>query len=150
MPEFGIATGGASRYHTVFPRAAGMASVPTDHELATHPHSARGAYPIPLSRTTTAGFIGRTERGPIDQPVSIRSFAEYCRHFGGHLADGALSHSVHDFFLHGGRSAVIVRIANNARRARLDVPTGAAPLKLQARHPGRHEILRVSIEAGAT
>jgi len=106
----------------------------------------RGAYPISLSSVTTAGFLGRTERGPINEPVAVESFPEYCRYFGGHLADGAVSHAVHDFFVHGGRRAVIVRVANRARRARLDLPTDADPLRLEARYPGRHELLRASID----
>ena len=84
----------------------------------------RGAYPIPLGSLTTAGFIGRTERGPVNEPVCISSFPEYGRYFGGYLADGAVAHAVHDFFAHGGRRAVIVRVANRARRAGLDVPRG--------------------------
>jgi hypothetical protein len=99
-----------------------------------------------LNTVTTAGFLGRTERGPIDEPVAIESFAEYCRCFGGHFADGAVSHAVHDFFLHGGRRAVVVRVANRAVRARIDIPAGEETLRLQARYPGRHEILRVSID----
>lgn len=106
----------------------------------------RGSYPIPLNTATTAGFLGRTERGPINEPVLVESFAEYCRYFGGHFADGAVSYAVHDFFLHGGRKAVVVRVANRAVRARIDVPTGDETLLLQARYPGRHEILRVSID----
>lgn len=106
----------------------------------------RGAYPIPLSALTTAGFLGRTERGPVNEPVCVASFPEYCRYFGGHLADGAVSHAVRDFFLHGGRRAVVVRVANRARRARIDVPGEDEPLRLEARYPGRHELLRVSID----
>jgi hypothetical protein len=53
---------------------------------------------------------------------------------------------VHDFFLHGGRHAVVVRVTNRATRARIDIPCGDEMLRLQARDPGRHEILRVSID----
>ena len=106
----------------------------------------RGAYPIPLGSLTTAGFLGRTERGPVNEPVSISSFPEYGRFFGGYLADGAVAHAVHDFFAHGGRRAVIVRVANRARRAALDVPTADGLLRLEARYPGRHEVLRISID----
>jgi hypothetical protein len=123
-----------------------MTSGTTDPQLAASPGPGRGAYSIPLSLATTTGFIGRTERGPINEPVCVKSFAEYCRLFGGHLADGALSHSVHDYFLHGGLRAVVVRVTNRARRGTLDIPTDSEPLRLQARHPGKHELLRVSID----
>ncbi|MDX1561725.1 MAG: hypothetical protein R3305_02305, partial [Gammaproteobacteria bacterium] len=106
----------------------------------------RGAYPIPLTSPTTAGFLGRTERGPINEPVCVESFPEYCRYFGGHLSGGAVSAAVQDYFLHGGRRAVIVRVANRAARAKIDVPAGDDMLRLEARYPGRHEALRVSID----
>jgi len=106
----------------------------------------RGSYPIPLNTVTTVGFLGRTERGPVNDPVCVESFPEYCRFFGGHITDGAVSYAVHDYFLHGGHRAVIVRATNRATRACIDVPTGDENLRLQARNPGRHEVLRVSID----
>lgn len=123
-----------------------MAIDALDHSLTRSAQPRRGSYPIPLNTATTAGFLGRTERGPINEPILVESFPEYCRYFGGHFADGAVSYAVHDFFLHGGRQAVIVRVANRASRARIDVPTEEEALQLQARYPGRHEILRVSID----
>jgi hypothetical protein len=106
----------------------------------------RGSYPIPLNSVTTAAFVGRTERGPVNEPFLIEGYPEYRRYFGGHGADGAVSHAVHDFFLHGGRRAVIVRVANRATRAQLELPAGDDVFRLQARYPGRHEILRVSVD----
>jgi hypothetical protein len=123
-----------------------MAIETLDHPSTQSAQPRRGSYPIPLNTATTAGFLGRTERGPINEPVLVESFPEYCRYFGGHFADGGVSYAVHDYFLHGGRQAVIVRVANRASRATIDIPTGDTTLTLQARYPGRHEILRVSID----
>lgn len=123
-----------------------MAIETLDHRSSRPTLPGRGSYPIPINIPTTAGFLGRTERGPVNQPVLVESFPEYCRYFGGHFADGAVSYAVHDFFLHGGRRAVIVRVANRASRAYIDIPTENEVLRLQARYPGRHEILRVSID----
>jgi len=129
-----------------FLRTAGMAS--TTPESPADPKSGlrRGAYPIPLGSLTTAGFLGRAERGPVNEPVTISSFPEYGRYFGGYLADGAVARAVHDFFVHGGRRAVVVRVANRARRAALEAPTADGVLRLEARYPGRHEELRISID----
>lgn len=135
-----------SRYHTTFRRAVSMAIRTPDYSSESTSSPGRGAYPIPLSALTTAGFLGRAERGPVNEPVCIESFPEYCRYFGGHLADGSVSHAVHDYFAHGGRRAVIVRVANRASRARIDVPTGGEPLRLEATYPGRHERLRISVD----
>ncbi len=108
-----------------------------------------GAYPIPLVRASTAGFVGCTERGPVNEPVLIRSFAEFYQRFGGHISDSTVPHAVQDYFLHGGRAAVIVRIANRATRAELRCPAGAQVLCFAARDPGSQEILRVSIDYDA-
>jgi hypothetical protein len=123
-----------------------MAAEPRDPSMVEAAGQRRGAYPIPLTRITTAGFLGRTERGPISEPVCVESFAEYCRYFGGHVPGQAVSFAVQDYFLHGGRRAAVVRVANRATRARIDVPAGGDKLRLQARSPGRHENLRVSID----
>lgn len=105
-----------------------------------------GLYPIPLVRTTIAGFIGRTERGPLNEAVVVRSVADYNRAFGGQGSASAVCLAVQDYFLHGGSEAVVVRVANRATRARIDVPAGAQFLRLQARHAGKQEILRISID----
>jgi phage tail sheath protein FI len=130
----------------VFRRAVSMAIRTPYYSSEPTSGPRRGAYPIPLSTVTTTGFLGRTERGPINEPVCIESFPEYCRYFGGHIADGSVSHAVHDFFVHGGRRAVVVRVANRASRARIDVPTATDPLCFEAMYPGRHERLRISID----
>lgn len=103
-------------------------------------------YPIPLIRATATGFIGRTERGPLDEPVTLRSFADYQETFGGHSEDSLVSHAVQDYFRHGGSVAVVVRVANRAQRAEIHCPAGDSALILTARHRGANEVLRVSID----
>jgi len=123
-----------------------MASETPDLSPDRNQAARRGAYPIPVGAICTTGFLGRTQRGPVDEPVAIESFAEYLRYFGGHAAAGSVSHAVQDYFLHGGQRAVVVRVANRALRARLDLPGEDGILHLQARYPGRHELLRASID----
>ena len=45
-----------------------------------------GAKPIEGISTCTVGFIGMTERGPLNLPTLVTSFSEYKRIFGGYLA----------------------------------------------------------------
>lgn len=113
------------------------------------------AYPDPLEgadapparpAVTVAAFLGRTERGPVDEAVAVSSFDEYRRVFGGHSSAGFVSHAVQHFFQHGGRAAVVVRLANGATRAQIDVPAGEDVLRLIARRPGSRELLRVSVD----
>ena len=115
-------------------------------ELRKAESSVSGAYPIPLVRATTVGFIGRTERGPVNEPVAIRSFAEYYQQFGGHIGDSFVSNCVQDFFLHGGGLAVIVRVTNRATRGEIHCPAAGESLAFVARFPGSQEVLRVSVD----
>jgi hypothetical protein len=57
-----------------------------------------------------------------------------------------MSLAVQHFFWHGGEQAVIVRVANRATRAMLEIPAGREVLRLQARQPGSREHLRVSVD----
>ena len=102
--------------------------------------------PLARSAVTVAAFIGRTERGPVDEAVAVSSFDDYRRIFGGHSNAGFVSHAVQHYFLHGGRAALVVRLANGATRATLDLPAGDDTLKLVARRPGSREYLRVSVD----
>jgi hypothetical protein len=42
-----------------------------------------GSRPIPLFSVTVTAFIGRTQRGPLDQSIQVGSFEEFRRIFGG-------------------------------------------------------------------
>ena len=60
--------------------------------------------------TSIAAFIGRTARGVTDLPVTITSFGDFERVYGGLWKDSMLGFAVRDFFLNGGPTAVIVRL----------------------------------------
>ncbi|HEX6288331.1 MAG TPA: phage tail sheath C-terminal domain-containing protein [Herpetosiphonaceae bacterium] len=60
--------------------------------------------------TSITAFIGRTARGPVNQPVQVNSFADFERVFGGLSLTSPLSYAVRDFYLNGGSQALIVRI----------------------------------------
>jgi phage tail sheath protein FI len=76
--------------------------------------------------TSIAAFISRAERGPVNDPVTINSFGDYERHFGGLWLKSTMSFAVRDFFLNGGGQAIIVRLHNGATEAIMRLPTGAA------------------------
>jgi len=105
-----------------------------------------GAEVIPIVSSTIVAFIGRTERGPLNEPVAIKGYEEFSRVFGGHVSFSFVSLAVQHFFWHGGEVATVVRVANRATRATLDIPAGREVLRLQARQPGSREHLRVSID----
>jgi phage tail sheath protein FI len=123
-----------------------MASEPVDLSSGSDPGQ-HGADVIPIVSPTIVAFIGRTERGPLNEPVAVKAFEEFSRVFGGHTSLSFVSLAVQHFFWHGGEAAVVVRVANRATRATLDVPSGRGEiLRLQARQPGSREHLRVSVD----
>ncbi|MFN8488146.1 MAG: phage tail sheath subtilisin-like domain-containing protein [Caldilineaceae bacterium] len=62
--------------------------------------------------TSTTAFIGRTKRGPVDEPTVINSYADFEQIFGGLWLPSTLGYTVRDFFQNGGAKAVIVRLFN--------------------------------------
>jgi hypothetical protein len=127
------------------PSAGRMASEPVDFSAGLG-EPLDGAEVIPIVSPTVVAFIGRTERGPLNEPVTVRNFDEFSRLFGGHTSFSFVSLAVQHFFWHGGERAIVVRIANRATRATLDIPAGREMLRLQARQPGSREHLRVSVD----
>ncbi len=105
-----------------------------------------GNQPILLPGATVTAFIGRTQRGPLNDSVQVGSFEEFRRIFGGHSSFSFLSYTVQHYFQHGGKTAVIVRVANRAVRATLELPAAEQVLHLQAREPGNHCYLRASVD----
>ena len=60
--------------------------------------------------TSIAAFIGRAQKGPVNQATVINSYPDYERTFGGLWLNSSMSFAVRDFFLNGGGQAVIVRL----------------------------------------
>jgi uncharacterized protein len=96
--------------------------------------------------TARTAFVGRTLRGPVNRPILIKSFTEFQHVFGGLWQPSPLGYAVEQFFDHGGREALIVRVVNGARSATLTLRAGAAALRLRAVRPGTREYLRASVD----
>jgi hypothetical protein len=101
-----------------------------------------------ISRLATArtAFVGRTLRGPVNRPLSIKSFVEFQQVFGGLWQPSLLGYAIEQFFDNGGREALIVRVVNGARSATLTLKAGEQALRLQALRPGTREFLRASVD----
>jgi uncharacterized protein len=104
---------------------------------------------IARAATSIAAFVGRTLKGPVNEPVMVRSFAEYTRVFGGLWQPSTLSYAVEQFFENGGRAAVIVRVVNGARPPTLTLPTASGRLTLRGVGAGSREYLRASVDYDA-
>jgi phage tail sheath protein FI len=71
-----------------------------------------GARPIEGVSTSTAGFLGETERGP-EKPRFVSGFEQFKRIYGGHLGkDRFLAYAVDGFFNNGGQRCFVGRIVH--------------------------------------
>lgn len=61
--------------------------------------------------TSITAFIGSSLRGEENEPILVQSFAEYTRNFGELSRNHPLGFTVRQFFLNGGRDALIVRVS---------------------------------------
>jgi phage tail sheath protein FI len=83
-----------------------------------------GAKPIEGVSTSTAAFLGKTERGPID-PRLVTSFDQFRRLYGGYLPDSHLAYEVDGFFRNGGSRCYIARIVGDSSEPAKNIATKA-------------------------
>jgi len=116
-----------------------------------------GAQPIEGVSTSTTGFVGVTQKGPLDKlgPVLVTSFPEFERTFGGYFTPGFtgagynfLPHAVAGFFNNGGQRLYIKRVAGSSPAP--SVATAAGGLENNAGAPTLMTRLLVSVQASAT
>lgn len=100
--------------------------------------------------TSTAMFIGRTERGVMDKPTRVFNYSEFSRKFGTSTSTSELATSVRLFFANGGTQAYVMRIAKNATNASVTLKDATGTddvLTLTAREAGgRGGELRVAVD----
>lgn len=76
--------------------------------------------------TSIGAFVGRTRRGPVDEPIVITNYGDFERQFGGLWFASPMTYAVRDFFANGGAQAVIVR-GYGPPPAPAAPPAGGAP-----------------------
>lgn len=72
-----------------------------------------GARPIEGVSTSTAGFVGITERGPTIPPLLVTSWTQFMRIYGGYTKDAYLPYAVEGFFSNGGKRCYISRVVRH-------------------------------------
>src|SRR6266852_2845814 len=111
--------------------------------------------------TSITAFIGRAKRGPTDQEdiktdraVTINSFADFQRIYGGLWEKSTLGFAVRDFFLNGGSQAIIVRLYNEDKTAGAKKPKTKltmGDIVLEAAYQGTWgQYLRATVEPGTS
>jgi phage tail sheath protein FI len=102
--------------------------------------------PIDATPESTAAFVGRALRGPLNSPVLVRTFGEFRRRFGDVWSRSSLGPAVRQFFQHGGKNLYIVRVANDARGGMICLPASGSALVLRAVEPGSTECVRAAVD----
>ena len=77
--------------------------------------------PIARASAHLTAFVGRTLRGPVNQPVLVQSFADFQQEFGGLWQPSMLSYAVEQFFENGGTQAIVVRVVNGGAPATISL-----------------------------
>jgi len=99
-----------------------------------------GVRPIEGVSTSTAAFIGKAEKGSLDQALLVTSFIEFQTNCGTFLNDSFLAHAALQFFNNGGKRLYVVRVAKDAATADVSIADRkGAPAKtitLSANSPG--------------
>ncbi|OPY54100.1 MAG: Phage tail sheath protein [Methanosaeta sp. PtaU1.Bin060] len=99
-----------------------------------------GPTPIEGVSTSTAAFLGKTERGPID-PRLVTSVTQFQNLYGGYLSDSYLANAVDGFFANGGTRCYIARITRVDGTAKtssytINDASAKAVMKVSAIGPG--------------
>ena len=76
-----------------------------------------GVHTIIGVATSITAFVGRTQAGPTNEGVTLTTFGDYERTFGGLDPDFPVSYAVSDFFANGGGVAIVVRLFHDAGAA---------------------------------
>jgi hypothetical protein len=83
-------------------------------------------------RTSVTAFIGRTKRGPTKKSILVQSFDDFVRTFGGLWKYSNLSYSLYQYYLNGGKEALIIRVDNGGKKSTFQ----QGNIKLEAASPG--------------
>jgi hypothetical protein len=110
---------------------------------------ASGVHTITGVATSIAAFVGFTRKGEPNRAITITSFAEFERLYGGLDRESPVSYAVRQFFLNGGTQAIIVCVSTGFATTGWTLDDGAAApaLDVAATSPGRWgNDLRLSVQ----
>jgi uncharacterized protein len=90
---------------------------------------------VGLSTSITA-FVGRARQGPVNDPTLIHSFGEFETIFGRLWKKSTMSYAVYQYFLNGGKDAIIVRVVHSDDTAATTYASSIGGPKFKATNPG--------------
>lgn len=77
--------------------------------------------------TSITAFVGRTRKGPDNDPITINSYGDFERAFGGLWDQSRLGFAVRNFYQNGGSQAIIVRLVKGAGKATITFDNDTSP-----------------------
>lgn len=98
--------------------------------------------PLQIANCHIAGFVGIASRGPLDEPVLLTSWNEFVEIYGG-TSEGYLARAVEGFFLNGGKTCYVVRVARLPRQDEEWKPHHAVPAERVIKDAWDKDTLRV-------
>jgi phage tail sheath protein FI len=92
----------------------------------------RGSKPLEMVGTSTAGFIGETSVGPVNQPILCTNWSQFTKAFGDFQHSEYLAHAVYGFFNNGGGKCFVLNVGavdgeKKASKAGLYIGTDNGP-----------------------
>ena len=72
----------------------------------------RGTKPLEMAGTSTVGFIGESNVGPVNEPIFITNWSGYTKHFGDFQNSQYLAHGVYGFFNNGGGRCFVLNVGS--------------------------------------
>jgi phage tail sheath protein FI len=73
----------------------------------------RGTKPLEMVGTSTVGFIGECNIGPVNEPVFCTNWSQFTKHFGDFQNSEFLAHAVYGFFNNGGGRCFILNVGTS-------------------------------------
>ncbi len=70
----------------------------------------RGSKPLEMAGTSTVGFIGENDMGPVNEPVFCTNWSKFTKHFGDFKNSEHLAHAVYGFFNNGGGRCFVLNV----------------------------------------
>ena len=62
----------------------------------------RGTKPLEMVGTSTVGFIGECDIGPVNEPIFCTNWSQFTKNYGDFQNSEYLAHAVYGFFNNGG------------------------------------------------
>src|SRR5215813_9054716 len=95
----------------------------------------RGSKPIEAVGTNTAGFLGESMMGPLNQAVLIVNWSQFVKTYGDFTQSTHLAHAIYGFFNNGGSRCFVVNVGAPASLDIEPVGGAAAPAKEGEKKP---------------